>query len=485
MVRPRIVYWGLGIGFALLVVHAAHSGCDHDEIVYLHGSWLVSQGQKPFRDFMEHHYPTLLYLLAPSANLLEGSPRALLVAARLLNLALLAVLLGVFVSMLRPLLRTPQAAWASLLLLGCFFFDRNSMEVRPDPWMNVLCFIGLWQWVVYLRRHGRLRQAALAGLCFGTAIAFLPKALFFLGLVGLGTALALKGRARWTHAARGGAALLGAALLPVGALALAIWRSGIWTDFLFWCHTFTRFLYLDTHFPGQSALGTLFESFGESPLLWIGGLLGVALAARLAWQRRVDPEVAIAAVVTVGFLAALFRSRWPFSHNLLLVQPLLALLTAVVLDGIASARLRAAVGVFLVLMLVKVYVLCFVYTEAPGSEVVQRRLLAESAPGTPLAVAPPYNPIFRPNAFFFWYNPESFVAAYLDWCRLHGVPPRKVDDDRRAWRDRPPAFVYLPEDEPTWAPFEFAQHRSAYVETDLPGLWKLVPPRADELQLRR
>ena len=475
LLRPRLVAWGLGIGFALLVFHAAHSGFDHDEIVYLHASWLVSQGQRPFVDFMEHHHPTLLYALAPLTRLLEGSPRGLVFAARLLNLGLLAALLLVFARIVRPLLRDRDARWPPLLLLGCFFFVRNSLEVRPDPWMAVLCLVGLWQWLVFLRSEGRLGHAALAGLCFGTAVAVLPKALYFLALVGLGTALCLRRRAAWAHAARGAAVLVAVALLPLAALALALVRLGLWDAFVFWNYTFTPFYYWKTHFPGPSASETLLLSLEESPVLWLGGLLGVGFAARAVWRRDAEPAVAIAAVVSVGFILAMFETKWPFSHNLLLMQPLLALLAAVVLDRVGAARWRGALGLLLLAMLAKVGVLCLVYTENPGAELVQKRLLEASSPGTPLAVPPPYNPLFRPNAFYFWFNPQYFVAAYLEWCALHGEPPLEVERDRRAWRERPPQFVYVPKDEPTWAPYDFASHQAQYGQTDIPGLWELLP----------
>ena len=62
------------------------------------------------------------------------------------------------------------------------------------------------------------------------------------------------------------------------------------------------------------------------------------------------------------------------------------------------------------------------------------------------------------------------AQAYLDCCRRHGCPPGKVDRDRRAWLTDPPALVYLPADEPSWAPVDFDAHRAEYRETDVPGL---------------
>ena len=182
--------------------------------------------------------------------------------------------------------------------------------------------------------------------------------------------------------------------------------------------------------------------------------------------------------MTVGGAVALFLSRWPYGHNLLLVEPMLALLAAVVLDALEKERLRVGLQALLLLMVAKVYVLCLVYTESPGAQAVQRRVLAQTQPSTPVAVPPPYNPLFRPNAFYFWLIPGSFVPAYLDWCRLHAARPRQVDEDRRVWRERPPRLVYVASEEPRWTPFEFSLHRSAYVPTDVEGLWRLAAPAA-------
>ena len=99
-------------------------------------------------------------------------------------------------------------------------------------------------------------------------------------------------------------------------------------------------------------------------------------------------------------------------------------------------------------------------------------LLAVTGPGDPLAVTPPYHPIFRRDAFFFWYVPQYNVVAYLACCREVGCPQGKVGRDLRAWVTAPPRFVYLPADEPSWAPYGFAEHRSDYRLEPDGALWK-------------
>jgi len=481
MLPTKIVSMAIALSFGFLLIQAARSGFDHDEIEHLHAAWLVKQGQVPYRDFVENHPPCVHYLLAPLTRVFEGLPHALVFAARILDLALLGIALAVFVALVKPVLRSKSAGWTAILLVSCFLFVRNSMEVRPDPWMSLLSLIGLWQWCRYLR-GAPWWHAAIAGLSFGIATAFLQKAAAFIGLVGVAAVLAPRlNRGAWAHLAKGAAVVFAAATLPLAAFALAVWRAGYWNDFLFWNYTFNRFYSLEMNAAGvPSPAATLAVSIAEDPLLWIGGAFGLAITLRSILHRNAEPEMAAASCIVVGIVAALFRSHWPFSHNLLLMQPSLALLAAIAVDRISSQGWRSLIAALLLLSVAKAATLSLVYTEAPNSGAVQDLLLASTRPSDPVAVPPPYNPIFRPNAFYFWYNSTSFSSAYLECCRRYRCPIGKVNDDRRAWQQGAPIYVYLPPDEPGWAPFEFANHEAEYRRTEVPGLWRLATPQIHE-----
>ena len=409
MLRSRLVPALVVATAGFLLVHAAISGYDHDEIVHLHSAWLIWSGERPYADFLAQHHPAAAYLLAPLAHALDGHPHALVFAARFLDLLLLAVTLA-------------AAAWA--------------------------------------------------GLALGGSITFLQKAFAFAALVAIGTALWLgRDGGNWRRAARGGAVLAACAAIPVGAMAILVYRAGFFRDFWFWNYTFNRYFYLKTHFTGPSAWAVTGVAVAENPLLWLAGFAGLAIALRR--RLRVEPEIAIATLVVCGLLASLFQSRWPFSHNLLLLQPCLALLAVGPLErAVEAPRTRTAVLVVLTLLTVKVGVMSLVYTEGGRSAEVQQRLLAVTGPGDPLAVTPPYHPIFRRDAFFFWYVPQYNVVAYLACCREVGCPQGKVGRDLRAWVTAPPRFVYVPADEPSWAPYGFAEHRSDYRLEPDGALWK-------------
>src|SRR5262249_4054839 len=60
--RWLAVWTAIGVTIAW---HCWSASFNHDEIEHLHAAWLISIGQLPFRDFLEHHHPTLWFLAPP------------------------------------------------------------------------------------------------------------------------------------------------------------------------------------------------------------------------------------------------------------------------------------------------------------------------------------------------------------------------------------------------------------------------------------
>jgi len=467
----RLSWLAVAVALALLATHAVTSGCDHDEVEHLHAAWMVSQGLVPYRDFLEQHHPALYYVLAPLARFFDGSPRTLVIAARFANLAILATVLAVFLALARRVLDDRTAVWPSVLLVGCFFFLRNSFEVRPDPWMCALCLVALWQWAGFLR-DGRFWRSIIAGLCIGFAIVFLQKAIAFAGLLVVGTVLfALIARHPWRRLLGGGAVLAASSALPLLLLVLLVSRAGMWRDFTFWNYTFNRFYYFETKFPGPSALAVLGVQIAEQPLLWLGGAGGLWLILRRRRAVAEKPELVLSAAVVVGIIVSLSRSRWPFSHNLLVLQPPLALLATFALGSARLHRARSALGALALILVAKVGVLCFTYDENPGALQVQEHALALTGPSDPVAISPPYHPIFRRDSFFFWYVPGYNAQAYAECCRRYGCKHDNVERDDRSWLTQPPKLAYAPGGEPEYIPRDLDAHLSEFRSTSLPGLW--------------
>jgi hypothetical protein len=343
------------------------------------------------------------------------------------------------------------------------------MEVRNDPWMSAFVIVALWCWTRYLG-DGGARWAAFAGLAIGCATVFSQKTLPFAGLIAVGTMMAVaRDRTLWARTARGAALVTGCAAVPVLGMVLAIRHAGYWSEFAFWNYTFNRQLYLEDARSNlsPSVLVTVGVSMAEAPLLWAAGIAGIGLAIR-----RPCLETTIPAVVVVGSLAALFGSTMPWGHYLLVVQAFLALLAVPVVDlALRSDRWRAAAATLVLLMVVKTAVLSTFYTEVPDGPKVQLAALEATRPDDRVAMPPPYHPIFRKDAFFFWVAPGLLMPPYLELCTRGRCPSGRPAEDARLWTESPPRAVFSPPDEPLWSPIGWQQHRSEYLATSTPGLW--------------
>jgi hypothetical protein len=481
----------------IVVWHAWSSQFNHDEIEHLHASWLVAQGQVPFADFLEQHHPTLWYLLAPATRWFP-SVHVLVFAARLADLGLLAVLLALFVRIVRRTYPDVDVRLPTLVLASSFMLVRNTMEVRPDPLMNALLYGGLLCWVAFVQ-EGRRRRAFAAGLLFGAAVAVLQKAIVVVALVAAASLLlaVLRGfgggsphrdqGARRTRLLVGTLAMLAGAALPVGALFLFVAARGIFRDFWFWNYQFNRFFYLQAvltkHF---SVLVTLGISLAVDPVLWIAGGAGMLLCARDLWRdlRGSRPRLGAIGearlgllVVALGYLPFLCANRFPLEQYFIVFLPLLALFSAEVFLRVSAPRPRAWLERSALLMVAILAAVALLYPGNGPQRQVQALVLAQTAPGQAVFVPPAYNPIFRPHSGYFWYNASLIGDAYAQYCLQHSeCPGHKGDEDRRRWSAAPPAFVYL--QYPEYSPYRWCERSAGYRPTEVPGLL-----RADDLTI--
>ena len=467
-----------GAVICLAVVHCCISTCDHDEIEHLHASWLVGDGAVPFRDFLEHHHPTLYYLYAPLTSWLDGSPRALVATGRIINLLLFLVMVVALEHFRTGRFRWKEVPWTAPILLGSWTFVRNALEVRPDPFMNLFCVLGLTSWLLFLR-DARGGRALASGVCFAIATAFLQKAAVLCVLLALGSAaLALRKHVPAPRIARGGLLLVSGAVVPAMAFVALIHAGGFWTEFVFWNYTFNHFYYLRSGTVSFSPWPTLAVAVAEDPIPWVLGVAASITAIRGFLRPTgipTKPAHTLALVIIVaGLVASFVQSALPFSHNLLMVYPALALMAAGELEKIERTRWRNLSALLLLSMLAKVTVLCIVYNENKGHYTVQGWILRHTAPSETVYAPPPYHPIFRRDSSYFWFDGTKKPLAYETYCRAHSCTDDKLVAERRAWAEGPPLIVFAPPDEKDWWPFEWNLHSARYEPVPLiPGLYKL------------
>ena len=216
LVPPAALVWGGTVANKVL---------NPDESQHLHAAWLVGTGAAPFADFWEHHSPLLYYLLAPLTRWFAESPAVYLAGRVVMAMAALAALF--LVARLASRLPSGTALAAVTLLAFLPRFVEHATEVRPDVPALVAGLGGLLA-LVHWRERGGTAWLWRAGLLFGVATSFTPKALY--AAPGLAAVLAFaereRGPGRLGRLAASGACFAGGAGVPLLALLGGLWLHG-------------------------------------------------------------------------------------------------------------------------------------------------------------------------------------------------------------------------------------------------------------------
>lgn len=161
-----------GIGSFLLAWQAMY--VDHDEVEHLHSAWLMSQGLLPFRDFWQHHLPTLWILLAPATTWFEAGSS--LVETTRLGCLLIAVVAGFLAWRTSILIHIGKdISWPVFLFIWSVMLIPFQWNVlRPDLVSAPLVLMGL---ILLVSPGDAAPRRFCAGVCLGVGLAFTPKLL--------------------------------------------------------------------------------------------------------------------------------------------------------------------------------------------------------------------------------------------------------------------------------------------------------------------
>lgn len=160
-----------------------YGSMDHAE--HLHASWLVWQGQIPYKDFFEHHNPLLWYILSPIVALFYNNALILYVSkiiAFISNVLLFHVLYKITKRFMG------YSFNAFLLSLIVYFSLPDSYytlyELHPDELMLCFYFWGFYYYCLHLETL-KQKYLNLSFIMFVISFLFLQKImiiLFFMGL---------------------------------------------------------------------------------------------------------------------------------------------------------------------------------------------------------------------------------------------------------------------------------------------------------------
>lgn len=319
---------------------------DVDELEHLNAAYAIAHGESLYGSLFENHPPLLYWSLQPLVRSGFGAEPLIRAARWAVLVPCLGILLLTAV-LARRLAGVTGALLAPLLLLTSAYFFEKGVEVRPDVPGAFFLLLGIW----LLTRRGRVAWST-AGVAFGLAVFFTPKALFAAAGALFGRLLSDRARDSKSFAAAapivwtlvGGAivsSMILAALASTGAL------RGFWHD----CIGTSAHMTIDD--PWGTRWGLLGGAILKAnPATWVLGAIGVGQLLR---SREVLPECPPRTMIPCSLLAALagfFLMNAPLRQYFLFVLPALAIAAAW-----AAARLGHALGASLRGVVVRVALL--------------------------------------------------------------------------------------------------------------------------------
>lgn len=148
-------------------------GC-MDTAEHIQASYLVSQGQLPYKDFFEHHNPLLWYLFAPIAKLFFQDITIFVVAKGIGVIGCLIIIWLSYKINVRFFNDKNSARLSVLILLSVPYLWKKIASLRPDIFMEISFLCALYCFFAYLEKP-TARKLALSYFLLALSFLFLQK----------------------------------------------------------------------------------------------------------------------------------------------------------------------------------------------------------------------------------------------------------------------------------------------------------------------
>lgn len=421
-----------GVFVALALALAVFRYLDADELEHLHATWLVLQGQVPFRDFFEHHHPLTWFVLAPLLSVTGESASAILVFRLVFFLLTLAIARVTYLIALECAPSRAVARLAVVLLLSMTTFVGVAIEIRPDVPQVLFSMLSVLYAVRWVRTRART-DALLCGAAAGLAFLFLQKAVFVLAPYPFAFAWYLRRRlGSWSAAAWFSAAFVGV-LMPA-------WFYLTMADAL-GDYVISNWL-INAHVGASGHRVTMLapevlRDVGRNAMFWM--LAGVAFVASL--RRATARAYAVPFWLGMSVLGIILLSNRVADRYLAATIPLLAIgVAGWCLDASAAARARPHqrwIALALVLV-VPTAATCRNLLRTNTEQLAQIRfVLANTTPADHVYDVDRNINVFRPDCHYYWFRVGPAPRLYQEYSGAR----RQVPDVCRTLADVKPAFV--------------------------------------------
>ena len=304
----------LAAAVAVYIWTAFYHDFNVDEQEHLYASYLIFNGNVPYRDFFEHHHPLLWYLFAPFLTFWKNSADVLYV----MRIIMLAVTGGtayfIFKSSLLLGMERRSAVISPIIWLCFPVVQATGCEFRPDNLMMMFFMAGMAFFLQYLKekRRGALQ---VSFVLFFLSLLCLQKVVFlFVPLGAVCLWLLLRREILWQDFAWAAVWPLGLA----GVLAAMMFFAGFLKDYweLNWL--------LNLKININAEVGAQYYD-----VLMVGAVLAFGILFTKAAQ-----AVKLVCFIYLATAAQILVHRPWFVQYLLIYYPFLAIIFAYAISGV-------------------------------------------------------------------------------------------------------------------------------------------------------
>ncbi len=171
----------VSVFYVFLIAHIPTQ--NGDNIEHIHSSFLVFQGNVPYRDFFQHHNPLLWFLFAPLVGLFAYNSIISEVVCLISFLVFLKSLVYVYRICAEFLCDKFWALYATAIV-AIPSYKLYAVDFRPDNYMVFALVAGIYYYFSYLNKQ-KAFSLIVAFLWFTIAFLFAQKAVFPLFVLGL------------------------------------------------------------------------------------------------------------------------------------------------------------------------------------------------------------------------------------------------------------------------------------------------------------
>lgn len=281
-----------------IVSVAFFRGVNADEREHLYATWLVWQGELPYKDFFEHHHPLLWYIISPLLNFYDNSSSIWYVLRSIMFVMSLGS--GYFIYKICRLLGYDTTA--SIVATSVWLFLKpvqwSGTEYRPDNLMIFFFIIGLYSFLIYLKQH-EILFLYLSALVLFLSICALQKACIIIFPIVMSVLWGMKKR----EIPVGDVVLSVVFPVALGLTALFIfWRNGALRDYFELNWLFNADLLIENPYSQPPA-----EIYTEQ-------VLGILSAFWLYWKNKREILLhklmgwyIVSVVIVLGILPSLLK----------------------------------------------------------------------------------------------------------------------------------------------------------------------------------